>query len=77
MFSVILLAMFQSFFLMTAVGGDFKGQEIAVRNEEITLADCPLSNAYGCIFDKNNNQTQSCMVMNYLKTLGYKLASIE
>lgn len=76
MFSVVLLAWFQSFNLMMGVGGDFKGLEIAVRNEEINFADCQLSNVNGCIFDEHKNQTQSCIVMNYLKTLGYELASM-
>lgn len=59
------------------IGGDFKGLEIAVRNEEIKFLGCQFANVSGCIFDENNYQTQSCMVMNHLEMLGYKLASIE
>lgn len=62
---------------MMAIGGDFKGLEIAVRNEEVNFADCQFSGVDRCIFDEYNNQTQSCMVMNYLEMLGYKLVSIK
>lgn len=62
---------------MMAIGGDFKGLEIAVRNEEVNFADCQFSSVDGCIFDEYSNQTQSCMVMKYLEMLGYKLVSIK
>lgn len=67
--------MIQAFNLSASVGVDFKGLEIAIKNDEINFVDCQYLNVNGCIFDENNNQTQSCIVMNYLEKLRYVIVS--
>lgn len=73
MFTILLLPVIQSFNLSTSVGVELKGLKIAVKSEEINLVDCRYYNNDGCIFDKNSTQTQSCIVINYLETLGYTM----
>lgn len=75
MFTVLLLPMIQAFNLCASVGVNFKGLKLAIKSDEINYVDCKYFNGSGCIFDDNNNQTQSCIIINYLETLGYVIVS--
>lgn len=73
---MILLPIFQSFNFGIAIGVDFKGMSIAVKNDETNFLDCHLSNTNGCIFDEGRNQTMSCVVINYLASHNYLIVSV-
>lgn len=60
-----------------SMGTDIKGLKIAVKNEEIeSLSNCRNFKIDGCILDDTNNQTLSCVVVNYLLSRDYQLVSI-
>jgi len=72
---MIVLPLMQIFNVGFAVGVNFLDMPIAVKNDEIDILQCQYFNASGCIFEKNNNQTMSCVVLNYLESQNYKLVS--
>lgn len=74
-FVVILLPIFQSLNFGFAIGVNFKGMSIAIKNDETNFFDCQFSNTNGCIFDQGNNQIMSCAVMNYLASHNYLIVS--
>lgn len=76
LFTMILLPIIQSFNFCLAIGVNFKNMPIAIKNDEVNFADCRSYNFDGCIFDENNSQTISCVVMNYLSSQDYNLVSI-
>lgn len=49
--------------------------KIAVINDEINYFNCQYSNVNRCILDEGNNQTMSCVILDYLTTNNYKLVS--
>ncbi|XP_025415790.1 ABC transporter G family member 23-like isoform X1 [Sipha flava] len=76
LFTMIVLPIIQSFNFCSAVGVNFKNMPIAIKNEEVNFTDCQYSNFNGCIFDKNNSLTVSCVIMNYLSSLDYNLVEV-
>ncbi|XP_060878331.1 ABC transporter G family member 23-like [Metopolophium dirhodum] len=77
LFTVILLPILQTFNFCFAIGVPFKGMKIAYKNDEINILDCQYSKVNGCIFDKNSNQTMSCVIMNYLSSHDYELVEVQ
>lgn len=73
---MILLPILNSLFYCYAIGTDFRTMPITVRNEEIDILNCPYSNTDGCILNENNNQTMSCVILDYLQSLDYTFVSI-
>lgn len=73
---MILLPILNALFYCLAIGTDFRDMPITVRNEEIDILNCPYSNTDGCILNENNNQTMSCVVLDYLQSLDYTFVSI-
>lgn len=73
---MVILPAIQTFIFCSAVGLNFKNMPVAIKNDEVNLFDCKnYSNINECIFDDYNNQTLSCIVMNYLSSHNYALVS--
>jgi len=77
LFTMIVLPLMQIFNICFGVGVNFLDMPIAVKNDEIDILQCQYFNASGCIFEKNNYQTMSCVVLNYLASQNYKLINVE
>lgn len=73
---MFLLPIMLAFFLCTGVGTNLKNMPIAIKNEEVNISGCQNSSVNGCIFDKHNNLTMSCVIMNHLAEQSYNLVSI-
>lgn len=73
---MIILPILNSMFYCLAIGTNFKNIPITVRNEETDLLNCQYSDTNGCILNKNNNQTMSCVVLSYLQSLDYTFVNI-
>lgn len=72
---MFVLPILQTFNFCYGVGVNFKYMSIAIKNDEIGVIDCQYTNLDGCIFDRDSNQTMSCVVVNYLASRDYKLVS--
>lgn len=75
LFTVILLPVLQSFNFCFGIGVDFKNMPIAFQNDEVNYEYCKNYNIKGCIFDESNNETMSCVVLDYFASHNYKLVS--
>jgi len=73
---LFVLPIVQSLNANFSIGQNFKGVQIAVKNDEINSLNCQHSVIKGCILDEASNQTMSCVVMNYLLSLDYQFVSI-
>lgn len=70
------LPFIQTCIFSSGVGVNFKGMEIAIQNDEISLNDCKhISNFNGCIFNNDTTKLMSCSAIQYLKSLDYILVS--
>lgn len=76
MFIVFVLPFSQSVLYCTSVGVPVKNMNIAVKNDESSLADCHRFNVSRCILDEESNQTMSCVLLEYLESLDYDLVSM-
>lgn len=72
---MFILPILQAYNLCTGIGVEMRDLSIAVANDEIDYSNCKYSNLDGCIIDNNNNQTLSCVVMDYFLSQNYKLVS--
>lgn len=72
---MIILPMLIPMIFCSSVGVKLKNMPISIKNEEVNILDCQYSNTNGCIFDDDHNLTMSCVVVNYLQSLNYKLVS--
>lgn len=72
---MLLLPIIQTTSFCNSIGGNFKGMEVAIQNDEISINDCKYLNSSKCIFDNNSSQTMSCVAINYLASLDYTLVS--
>uniref|UniRef100_A0A2H8TY93 ABC transporter G family member 23 n=1 Tax=Melanaphis sacchari TaxID=742174 RepID=A0A2H8TY93_9HEMI len=78
LFTLIILPIFQSFVFCSSIGVNFKGMEIAIQNDEISLNDCKhISYFNGCIFINDTTQLMSCAVIQYLTSLDYIFVEIK
>lgn len=71
---MFLLPIIQSLVVCNAVGTNIKDLQIIFKNDEVDYLDCHRYNIDGCVFDKENNQTLSCIILNHLSSL-YTLVS--
>lgn len=73
---MFILPIFQCYNFCNCIGIEIKDMSIAVRNDEIDYSNCKYSNFDSCIFDNENNQTLSCVFMDYFISENYKLVSL-
>lgn len=59
------------------IGSNIDGLSIAVKNDEIDYVYCKTHELNGCISDENNNQSTSCIIMDYYRSLNYKMVSTQ
>ncbi|XP_016664258.1 ABC transporter G family member 20 [Acyrthosiphon pisum] len=76
-FTVCLLPIIQNTIFCSCIGGSFKRMEVAIQNDEININDCKYFNSSKCIFENNSSQTMSCVTINYLASLDYKLVEVK
>ena len=72
---MFLLPIIQTTNFCNSIGGNFKGMEVAIQNDEISINDCKYLNSSKCIFENISSQTMSCVAINYLASLDYTLVS--
>ncbi|KAE9545466.1 hypothetical protein AGLY_001009 [Aphis glycines] len=78
LFTLMVLPFFQTCIFSSGVGVNFKGMEIAIQNDEISLNDCKhISNFNGCIFKNDTTQLMSCIAVQYLTSLDYTLVEVK
>lgn len=78
LFTLMILPFFQTCIFSSGVGVNFKGMEIAIQNDEISLNDCKhISNFNGCIFNNDTTQLMSCFAIQYLTSLDYTLVEVK
>lgn len=72
---MIFIPIIQIVLFCLSVGTQIKDMPIVIKNDEINLLDCQSFNGNGCIFDDDNHQNMSCVILQYLKSLDYKLVN--
>eukprot|EP00102_Acyrthosiphon_pisum_P025305 XP_016662515.1 PREDICTED: ABC transporter G family member 23-like isoform X2 [Acyrthosiphon pisum] len=77
LFTLCLLPIIQNTIFCSSIGGSFKRMEVAIQNDEININDCKYFNSSKCIFENNSSQTMSCVTINYLASLDYKLVEVK
>lgn len=78
LFILFLLPILEIFILCLGYGTDIKDINIAIKNDEVNnLTDCYHYETRGCVLDHESSKLRmSCIYINYLLELDYKLVNI-
>lgn len=73
---MIFLPVFQIVSFYMSIGVNLKYINIAIKNDEVNIVDCKHFKIDECIFEKSDNITMSCVIMNYFESRDYNLVSV-
>lgn len=75
---VIMLPFLQSYFFCLTTGRTPKHLQVAVINDEISLAECQYKNfSTGCFFSDAENVPLSCLYLKFLADRTYEVVSFQ